>query len=175
MRFIPAVSPALPPPAGWCMLNGERSVHSRERGACMFRVFAALLAAGLLWAATPARAGEPAAFTKLVIPVVNQSGAMLLLRLDGKVKTPAATTWTRENRSPLRPWTPPARARATTTNTFSRSARAAGVSARSAGSRWIRPTSCRTATAGSSTAPPRRTTAPVSCRSTARPRSASSW
>lgn len=31
---------------------------------------------------------EPAAFTKLVIPVVNQSGAMLLLRLDGKVKTP---------------------------------------------------------------------------------------
>jgi hypothetical protein len=54
----------------------------------MFRVFAALVAASLLWAAAPARAGEPAAFTRLVIPVVNQSGAMLLLRLDGVVKTP---------------------------------------------------------------------------------------
>lgn len=54
----------------------------------MRKTFAALLAASLLWAAAPALAEGPALYTKLVIPVVNQSGAMLLLRLDGEVKTP---------------------------------------------------------------------------------------
>ena len=54
----------------------------------MAKMFAALVAASLLWAAAPARAEGQAFFTKLVIPVVNQSGAMLLLSLDGKTDTP---------------------------------------------------------------------------------------
>lgn len=54
----------------------------------MAKMFAALVAAGLLWAATPATAEGQALYTKLVIPVVNQGGAMLLLSLDGKADTP---------------------------------------------------------------------------------------
>lgn len=54
----------------------------------MAKFWTAMLAASLLWAAAPVWAEEAGSHTRLVMPVVNHSGTMLVLDLDRKVTTP---------------------------------------------------------------------------------------
>ena len=54
----------------------------------MAKFWSAILAVSLLWAAVPALAEDASKYTRLVIPVVNQSDEMVVLILDKKVTTP---------------------------------------------------------------------------------------
>ena len=56
----------------------------------MAKLWAAILAVSLLLAAAPALAEDAGKYTRLVIPMVNQSNEMVVLSLDKKVTTPGS-------------------------------------------------------------------------------------
>ena len=56
----------------------------------MAKLWSAILAVSLLLAAAPALAEDADKYTRLVIPVVNQSDEMAVLSLDKKVTTPGS-------------------------------------------------------------------------------------
>lgn len=60
----------------------------RESGAQMAKLWSAILAVSLLLAAAAALAEDAGKYTRLVLPVVNQSDEMVVLSLDEKVTTP---------------------------------------------------------------------------------------